>query len=81
MKLRWERPGVVSMTARVEEIAALVAGGRMAAAALRDVGQSGSADLSRVLEDFDRASRALTGSGGLSPDSNDQKEDSDDHLA
>jgi hypothetical protein len=62
MKLQWERPGVVSLTARVGEIAALVAGGRIAAAALRDVGQEGGGDLTRVLQDFDRASRALAGS-------------------
>lgn len=67
MKLRWERPGVVSMTARVEEIAALVAGGRIAAAALRDVGQEAGGDLTRVLDDFDRASRALAGSDASPP--------------
>ena len=34
MKLDWERPGVVRATLKVEELAALVAGARMAAAAL-----------------------------------------------
>jgi hypothetical protein len=67
MKLRWERPGVVAMTARVEEIATLVAAGRMAAAALRDAGQDRGGDLTRVLKDFDRAARALAGSKASPP--------------
>ncbi|HEX9711528.1 MAG TPA: hypothetical protein VGB52_03120 [Actinomycetota bacterium] len=59
MKLRWERAGIVTMTARVEEIAALVAGGWIAAAALQKVPGERGDELTRVLADFDRASQAL----------------------
>jgi hypothetical protein len=59
MKLAWERTGIVRLTARIEELAALVAGGRLALAALD--GQAGERGdvLARVLADFDRAARAL----------------------
>ena len=55
MRLDWDRPGVLRATLKVEEMAALVAGARMAAAAL--AGQSGeqSGELERVLAGFDRA--------------------------
>lgn len=47
MKLDWERPGVVRATLKVGELAALVAGARLAAAAL--------ANQSAELVGFDRA--------------------------
>jgi hypothetical protein len=55
MRLDWDRPGVLRATLKVEELAALVAGARMAAAAL--AGQSGeqTSELERVLASFDRA--------------------------
>jgi len=59
MKLAWERPGVVRVTARLEEIAALVAGGRLALEALEGSAGERLDGLSRVLADFDRAARAL----------------------
>ena len=59
MKLAWERPGVVRMTARLEEVAALVAGGRLALEALEGSAGERLDGLSRVLADFDRAARAL----------------------
>ena len=60
MKLEWERPGVVRMTARVEELAALVAGSRIAERALASSPDGAAvAGLDRVLAGFDRASRAL----------------------
>lgn len=60
MKLEWERPGVVRMTARVEELAALVAGSRMAGRALASSPDGPVVGLDRVLAGFDRASRVLT---------------------
>ncbi|MDQ4109012.1 MAG: hypothetical protein M3138_09445 [Actinomycetota bacterium] len=59
MKLAWERPGIVRLTARIEEVAALVAGGRVALGALEGQPGERSAGLARVLADFDRAARAL----------------------
>jgi hypothetical protein len=59
MKLAWERPGVVRMTARLEELAALVAGGRMALEGLDGRGGEQVGGLVRVLADFDRAAHAL----------------------
>jgi len=61
VKLEWERPGIVRMTARVEELAALVAGSRIAERALASSPDGGAAvaGLDRVLAGFDRASRAL----------------------
>ena len=55
MKLDWERPGVVRATLKVEELAALVAGARMAAAALADQSAEQADELARVLVGFDRA--------------------------
>ncbi len=59
MKLQWERPGVLRLTARVEELATLVAGGRLAATAMRGDERESSRELARVLADFDRAARAV----------------------
>lgn len=55
MKLDWERPGVVRATLKVEELAALVAGARMAAAALANQSAEQAGELERVLAGFDRA--------------------------
>jgi hypothetical protein len=59
MRLEWERPGIVRLTARIEEIAALVAGGRLSAQALETEPGKQAGGLTRVLADFDRAARAL----------------------
>ena len=55
MRLDWERPGVVRATAKVEELALLLAAGRVAAAALE--GQPGEQldALVTVLASLDRA--------------------------
>lgn len=55
MKLDWERPGVVRATLKVEELAALVAGARLAAAALANQSTEQADELGRVLVGFDRA--------------------------
>jgi hypothetical protein len=55
MKLDWDRPGVVRATLKVEELAALVAGARLAAAALAAQSAEQSDELERVLGGFDRA--------------------------
>ncbi len=55
MQLGWDRPGVVRATLKVEELAALVAGARMAAAALAGQSAEQAAGLNRVLVSFDRA--------------------------
>ena len=55
MQLRWDRPGVVRATLKVEELAALVAGARMAAAALSARSAEQTQELDRVLAAFDRA--------------------------
>ncbi len=59
MRLEWERPGVVRVTAKVEELALLVAAGRVAAAAFD--GQPGEqADaLNRLLRNLDRTMEGL----------------------
>ena len=59
MKLDWERAGVVRATLKVQELAALVAGARMAAAALAAQSPDQAADLDRVLSSFDRAIKGL----------------------
>jgi len=64
MKLRWERAGVVTMTARVEEVAQLAAAARLASRALAGGDPDGpearpAAGLARILADFDRASGGL----------------------
>lgn len=55
MRLGWDRHGVVRATLKVEELAALVAGARMAAAALAGQSAEQAAALDRVLVSFDRA--------------------------
>ena len=55
MRLAWDRPGVVQATLKVEELAALVAGARMAAAALAGQSAEQADALDRVLATFDRA--------------------------
>ena len=55
MRLAWDRPGVVRATLKVEELAALVAGARMAAAALAGQSAEQAEALHRVLAAFDRA--------------------------
>ena len=55
MQLRWDRPGVVRATLKVEELAALVAGARMAAAAMADREAEQAWSLDAVLASFDRA--------------------------
>lgn len=55
MKLDWDRPGLVRATLKVEELAALVAGARLAAAALADQSAEQADELERVLVGFDRA--------------------------
>lgn len=59
MKVEWERPGILRVTARVEEMAALVAGGRIAARALAGTAGEQSASLRQVLDSFDRATARL----------------------
>ncbi len=61
MRLQWERRGVVRMTVKVEELAALVAGARVAAHALATQPGETTGELERLLDDFDRASRTLQG--------------------
>lgn len=60
MKLAWDRPGVLRATMKVDELAALVAGARMAQAALAAQSAEQADGLGRVLAGFDRA---LTGLG------------------
>lgn len=55
MRLAWDRPGVVRATLKVEELAALVAGARLAAAAMAERSTEQAEALERVLESFDRA--------------------------
>ena len=59
MKLEWHRENVVRMTARVEELAALLAGARLAANALGAQAGEPASGLQRVIGDLDRALRAL----------------------
>lgn len=55
MQLDWERPGVVRALLKVPELAALVAGARLAAAALAAQSPEQAAELERVLSGFDRS--------------------------
>lgn len=55
MKLDWDRPGILRATLKVEELAALVAGARLAAAALASQSSEQAGELERVLVGFDRA--------------------------
>src|SRR3979490_2752743 len=59
MRLAWERPGVVRMTVKVEELAGLGAGARAAGHALAAQPGEQTGELERILGDFDRASVAL----------------------
>ena len=61
MKLDWERPGVVRATLTVQELAALVAGARLAAAALAAQSVEQADKLERVLKGFDRSLGHLRG--------------------
>lgn len=55
MKLDWDRPGVVRATLKVQELAALVAGARLAAAALAAQSGEQADELEQVLKGFDRS--------------------------
>ena len=55
MRLDWERPGVLQATLKVEELAALVAGARLAAAALAAQSPEQVGELQKVLSGFDRS--------------------------
>ncbi|HVL91833.1 MAG TPA: hypothetical protein VM264_00650 [Acidimicrobiales bacterium] len=55
MTLDWDRPGIVQATLKVEELATLVAGARLAAAALAARSAEQADQLERVLTGFDRA--------------------------
>ena len=55
MRLDWHRPGVLRATLKVEELAALVAGARMAAASLAGQSAEQAGELERVLAGIDRA--------------------------
>jgi len=59
MRLAWERPGVVRMTVKVSELAALVAGARVAARALAAEPGEPAEELARLVDGFDQASRQL----------------------
>ena len=61
MKLDWDRPGVLRATLKVQEMATLVAGARLAAAALAGQSEEQAGELERVLRDFDRAASHLSG--------------------
>ena len=64
MKLDWDRPGVLQATLKVEELAAVIAGARLAAAALGAQSPDQADQLGRVLDSFDRALAHL----GRAPD-------------
>jgi hypothetical protein len=55
MTLDWDRPGIVRVTAKVPELAALVAGARLAAVALAAQSPEQAEELERVLSGFDRS--------------------------
>jgi hypothetical protein len=55
MRLDWDRPGVVRVTLKVPELAALVAGARLAAAALAAQTAEQADELEQVLSGFDRS--------------------------
>ena len=59
MKLAWDRPGVLRATLKVDELAALGAGARMAQAALAAQVPDQADGLGRVLVGFDRALAGL----------------------
>lgn len=59
MKLVWDRPGVVRMTAKVEELALLVAAGRVAAAAFENLPGEQADALNQLLRNLDRSIEGL----------------------
>lgn len=59
MKLDWDRPGVIRATLTVQELAILVAGARVAAAALARQSPAQAEETERVLAGFDRATSHL----------------------
>ena len=59
MTLEWDRPGVVLMKAKVEELALLVAAGRVAAAAFEEQPGEQADALNRLLRNLDRAVERL----------------------
>ena len=59
MRLEWDRPGVVRMTAKVEELALLVAAGRVAAAAFENQPGEQADALNRLLRSLDRSVEGL----------------------
>lgn len=59
MRLEWARPGVVLITAKVEELALLVAAGRVAAAAFETQPGEQADALNRLLGNLDRAVEGL----------------------
>ena len=59
MRLEWDRPGVVRATAKVEELALLVAAGRVAAAAFEGQPGEQAEALKRLLRNLDRALEGL----------------------
>ncbi len=61
MRLAWDRPGVVVMTAKVEELALLVAAGRVAAAAFESQPGEQADALNRLLRNLDRSVEGLRG--------------------
>lgn len=67
MKLDWDRPGVVRATLKVQELATLVAGARVAAAALASQSPAQADELERVLAGFDRATSHLRPVPGQPP--------------
>ena len=71
MRLDWDRPGVVRATLKVQELAALVAGARLAAAALAAQSAEQADELERVLKGFDRSldhlRRSVAGAGLVQP--------------
>ena len=56
MRLDWDRPGVLRATLKVEELAALVAGARMAAAALAGQSAEQAGELERAVTHISPAS-------------------------
>lgn len=80
VKLEWQRPGVVCVTAKVEELALLVAAGRIAAAALENQPGEQAAALEQVLRNLDRAIAGLR-SQGTAPDIGDRTQTGTRRLA
>jgi predicted pyridoxine 5'-phosphate oxidase superfamily flavin-nucleotide-binding protein len=64
MRLGWERPGIVRMTVKIGELAALIAAARVAVRAPGDRPEESTEELRRILGDFEQASRGLAGGHG-----------------